>query len=526
MITKQLDRWWASARKEIAGHKVVYAVLLVVLVAATFLRVYRIDQILGFYYDQGRDALVIWDLWHKGKLFLIGPTTGIEGIFRGPFYYYLVAPFYLLGGGNPVWPSIFLSLTTVVAIVFVYWLGAKIVDRSTGIIAAILTAFSFNLVIASRWLSNPTPMLVLSVILVWAMIKITEGKKWGWPIIALVSGLSLFHFGSSGEIFYFPALFIFAVWQTSPAGRPRTVWYRGRQGKNLPDRKNFILSVALFALTALPLIVFDLRHDGILRNNIAKFLVGEKSFDAPTWRFADDKIKFYYDVFTNKIFNSRYSQERILLGTVAFFFAFYLPKMLQSNGVKILLLLFISPIVGLIFFQGNFGNVYDYYLTGYYLIFIVLFAISLGFVWKSKLGKIFVLYFMYLFLTSNLDILKFKLGDKCTGELSICYINQKQAIDWVHKDSGGKEFNLDVYVPPVIPYAYDYLFLWQGNKKCGENLCGKVLDRQVPLLYTLYEVDPPHPERLEVWLARQKGIGVVEKETSFGGITVQRRHRI
>ena len=106
--------------------------------------------------------------------------------------------------------------------------------------------------------------------------------------------------------------------------------------------------------------------------------------------------------------------------------------------------------------------------------------------------------------------------------------NQKQAIDWVFEDASamGQSFNVDVYVPPVIPHAYDYLFLWQGTIRCGESRCGQELTERVPLLYTLYEVDPPHPERLEAWLKRQKGIGKVEKEVKFGGITVQRRERI
>jgi hypothetical protein len=83
-------------------------------------------------------------------------------------------------------------------------------------------------------------------------------------------------------------------------------------------------------------------------------------------------------------------------------------------------------------------------------------------------------------------------------------------------------FDVDVYVPPVIPYAYDYLFQWLGNTKYGKlpSL------QQVPLLYTLYEVDTPHPERLDAWLARKKGIGKIESEQTFGGITVQRRTRI
>jgi len=44
-------------------------------------------------------------------------------------------------------------------------------------------------------------------------------------------------------------------------------------------------------------------------------------------------------------------------------------------------------------------------------------------------------------------------------------------------------------------------------------------------LYTLYEIDPPHPERLDAWLARQDGIGKVEETVKFGGITVERRER-
>src|SRR3989339_1471952 len=77
--------------------------LIAILALALFLRTYRVADFLGFWFDQGRDAKVVWDIWHSGKLTLIGPTTGIEGIFLGPFYYYLITPAYILGGGNPVY---------------------------------------------------------------------------------------------------------------------------------------------------------------------------------------------------------------------------------------------------------------------------------------------------------------------------------------------------------------------------------------------------------------------------------------
>lgn len=496
---------------EVRSHLVIYLILGLVLLLGLVVRIYRIDQILGFYYDQGRDALVIWDIWHKAHIPFIGPVTGIAGIFRGPFYYWLIAPFYLLGRGDPVWPSIFLSFTTVLAILVTYYLGYKIHSRAAGLIAAIISSFSFNIVMASRWLSNPTPMLLLSVLLVWMMILVTEKKKWAWAGIAFLFGLSLFHFGSSGEFFYFPALVIFVLWQSLPA----------QAGKNLPPRKIFLISCLLFLVTVLPLVAFDLKNHGILTNNIKNFLFAEKPFGTSTWRNVGDKVKFLYDVFTNKIFNGRYEKEMALLATVAFAFVYGLHKLIKGSGIKILLLLLGIGSLGIIFFQGNFGNIYDYYLTGYYLPFILLFSVGLGVLWETKLGKLFVLYFIYFFLLNNADVLRYKLSDRVDGPTSVALKNEKQAIDWIYKDAKEKNFNVDVYVPPVIPYAYDYLFKWYGRGTYGR----EPQENRISPLYTLYEQDPPNPDRLDAWLARQKGIAKVEESAHFGGITVERRSR-
>ena len=500
-------------KKEIKSHKLIYVLLSLVLGFALFIRIYRVDQILGFYFDQGRDALVIWNFWHHGKFFLIGPTTGIAGIFRGPYYYYLIAPFYLIGGGSPIFPSVFLAILSVVAIYLLYILGKESQSRATGLIAAIIASCSFYIIFASRWLSNPTPMLVLSMFLVFALFKIIDGKKNYWILVSLVAGLSLSSFGSAGEVFYFPAILIFAIWQR----------------KNLPTKKIFFISLFLFFLTIFPQLLFDIKHGGILSGNLKKFLVDDKSFKADFWTVAKTRVNFYYDVFTNKIFEGKYQREKIILVIVGLSFLIFLPKFFknlpagrQDKKFKTLLILFLSPIFGLLFFQGNFGNIYDYYLTGHYLIFILLFAIILGKLWEFKIGKLFILYFFYVFLTTNLNVLRYKLSDGLDGPESIAFGNEKLALDWVYKDANGKNFSTDTYVPPVIPYAYDYLFTWYGGSVKGYE---PSKDKINPL-YTIYEVDPPSPDRLEAWLKRQAKIGKVEKEVHFGGITVQRRIRL
>ena len=247
----------AKLKAEISSHIFIYLLLFLVVLGAIFVRVYRVDQILWFYFDQGRDALVIWDFWHKGDLFFVGPTTGIAGIFRGPWYYWLIAPIYLVGGGDPVWPAIFLSLLSVVAVIFLFILGKEIAGRSAGLIAAIIASFSYYIMIASRWLSNPTPMLLISLLIIFSSFRIIDSKKPTkyWLLILFLLGMAM-QFGSAAEIFYFPIVALIAVWRR----------------KTLSKRLLFV-SFCLLFVSFLPQIIFDVRHQGILSANIRKFLV-------------------------------------------------------------------------------------------------------------------------------------------------------------------------------------------------------------------------------------------------------------
>ncbi len=225
--------------------------ILIILLLAFILRAYRIEALLDFHYDQGRDAKIIWDLWHSGKLFLIGPTTGLDGIFLGPFYYYLIAPFYLIGGGNPVIPSLFLSLLVTVSLFVLYLTGNEIGGRVTGFTALVIGTFSNHLIFSGRWLSNPTPIYLTSILIFFLMVKILKNSKnYYWYLIYLLVGLSL-QFELASAVFYLPILLVFTIWQR----------------KNL-NFKIFIISSLFLFVTLLPQIIFNFKHDNILFKNI------------------------------------------------------------------------------------------------------------------------------------------------------------------------------------------------------------------------------------------------------------------
>jgi len=65
-------------------------IILLIFFTAFAVRWIRIPEYLFFGYEQGRDALVIKDIYIMEKFTLVGPKTDIDGVFHGPIYYYLM----------------------------------------------------------------------------------------------------------------------------------------------------------------------------------------------------------------------------------------------------------------------------------------------------------------------------------------------------------------------------------------------------------------------------------------------------
>ncbi len=476
--------------------------LIVILIGALFVRWYRLDNLLGFHYDQGRDALKIREFITQGKPFLVGPVTGLDGIYLGPLFYYLLAPFYWIGYGNPVIPTMFLGALQLVTILLLYRLG-KSVNTFAGLLAAFIYSFSQPLFWLNRWLSNPVPLLPCSMILMWSLFQITKGKTKHWITTSLAISASL-QFEAASAIFFLPAVFIFLIWQ----------W------KYKPNKRQLFIAILVFVLSLIPQIVFDFRHEHLLFRNFKKELIAEKSFSGSPAKVFNKRILFYRDAFGSKIF--AYDEKLIAIGMPLVLLLMVITfKKWRSSLATTSLILLLTPLTILFIFQGNHGNFYDYYLIGNFPIFILLLSICLGSIVKYHLGRLAAILIIFLFIKSNYLIAYHSLTAGVDGPEHISLGNQKQAINWIYENADKQEFNIDVYVPPVIPKAYEYLFAWMGD-----NLKKHPKEDLVPLLYTLYEVDPPHPERLEAWLIRQKGIGKVMETQRFGGITVEKRMRI
>lgn len=480
-------------------------VILAILIVAFILRIYRLDMLLGFYYDQGRDALVIRDFLYSHKLFLVGPTTGVEGIFLGPLFYLTLLPWYWLGGGDPVFPAIYQAATTVISLFVLAKVGAEMFGKRTSFVFLLLGSFSYWIVVASRWLANPTQLMLASSLAILGLWRVVQGNNRYWLLIVLTVSAGL-QFEAASATFFLPAIAVFLLLNR----------------KTFPKLTIALASLGIFVLFFLPQVLFDFRHDHILFKSFSRFLISEHSFQVTGFiSQLQNRASFLSGALLNKLFPNPATITPLVVGFLAVS-ALVFRKLFKEKSTQILLIWLVTPIIGLTVYRGNHGYVWDYYLTGVYLVFLLLVSAFVTAWWENWWGKVMVISFMSIFFWANLPpFINFTAG--VDGPTHVTLGNEKMAVDWLLDDvkATNTQFNVDVYVPPVIAYSYDYLLWWQGNQKKTVQT-----DKLVPRLYTLYEVDPPHPERLSVWLKRQDTIGSVDKVATFGGVTVERRTRI
>ncbi len=489
-------------KAEILRNKKEYFILAVILLFSAFFRLYRLDKLLGFWYDQGRDALVIWDFLHYHKFFLIGPVTGIEGIFLGPFYYYLLAPFYWLGKGSPVLAAAGQAWLAVGAVFLIYYLGKKIFGREAGLLAALLYGFSYQQVVFARWLANPSPLPFFTLILLLLLYGFFQGKEKNLIFAGFVLGLCL-QLEAAAATFFLPAIAVLLLWQR----------------KKIKNFRILFLSCLAFLATLLPQIYFNFRHDGILLAAFRKFLLEEKSFAAAGGgEILKSRLLLYFDVFFSKLFpvgvGGRIALLALFSATV-----FSFRKKLFTVGGKFLALWLGVPLVGYFFYRGNNGYIWDYYFSGLIPAFLIIFS---AVIWELAkrlwVGKAVAGLFLILFLLMNTRLIKNYLN----SGIGIALRSQIRAIDWIYNDVGSQEFNVDTYVPPQISFSYSYLFRWYGGSRYGREPATKLVKN----LYTLEEPDGEHPQLLTNWLKRQDNLGKIIKDYSWGDISVQRRERI
>lgn len=489
-------------------QKCIYIVLFLILAIGFYLRIGGVlTNSFAFTYDVGRDLLEVQKIVVHHKIPLIGQTTGLGGLFYGPWWYYILTPAFILSRGNPQGIAFYMVLIGMATILLGYVFGKMISGRALGVTFAVIMAFSGAMIGFSSQIWNPNiaPFLV---ILVFICLFLLEKEKYNRFILSLVLGLLLGLILDSEIVFgaLFATGIIFVLYYLL---RKRLFTFS-------------ILGVPVgIIITLFPRIFFELRHNFVMTRSLFAVHSGDqKIFD----------VANFFSVFPGRLV-SLAEIARDTLGsyyvplTFAFiaacFFVFVVMRSRLREAEKKLaissLIILGVFVIGSSFFARA---VWGHYLVGLPVLYVFLSGLTVVLV--SRKYMIFGIILLLIFSYVNIKPLKV-LADLSTplweGNAAV-YRNQLSAVDYVYKSANGKQFNYVAYTPVVHDYTYQYLFSWYGKNKYGyvPNI------NKESLFYLIIEPDPDNKDRIKDWLkVREQDGKVVREQAVKGGILVQSR---
>lgn len=143
-----------------------YLLLLLIILFAAFLRFYNLSEMFSFDFDQESGSNIAYSIIKENHIRLIGQELTVGGIFMGPWYYYLLVPFYLILKMDPIGGAIFSVIFSLVIILSYFKISEKMFGVAAGYIAAYIRTITFEQIIHD-WSMIPSYACELLVLVTW-----------------------------------------------------------------------------------------------------------------------------------------------------------------------------------------------------------------------------------------------------------------------------------------------------------------------------------------------------------------------
>ena len=230
------------------NKKVIFIIGLVLISCLyLFIRLYRLNELIGFRLDQGIHLLETKTMFDSKKISLVGPMVTSKSFmgrnfFIGANYYYVLGIVGLIGQWNPLTITIiFILLELVFYLFFIGFLKRKF-NLFLALLIFIFITVSPYLVIHSRFFWNPHLLIPLSILLLLTSEKYLLKKQIKY--LFLMAFFWGFAFACHYSAVFWGLFFIFVL-------------IKSKQFKKI---KNYLIIISGFLLGDLPWFIFELRH--------------------------------------------------------------------------------------------------------------------------------------------------------------------------------------------------------------------------------------------------------------------------
>lgn len=420
------------------------------LVVAVFVFAVRLPWLstraIPFNFDHGKDSLAILHLLVTGSLKFVGPWTSIPGLYFGPGWYYLLAPWYLIGNFDPIWGMVAMLVLQVCLFV--------LVKREFGWITAlfVVTAPTWLTISGSAW--NPFPMPLMSFLILISLERIRhhqrlelKGSQLGWWFLLGFAAALGFHFSTAYALFY-PFIIVFTLWF-------KQVKITFRQG---------LVGLLGFIIPFLPQLAFELKHDFIETKAVLNYLTTGGSVGAIkpslvgilTHTYAEIQLAVLPDIWTS---NPTLTTAIGWLATGIIVFAILYGRIKHQTWGRWWFEVIVWLIIPTLLYTKLHYNLW--YVLGMLPVAVLFVADKL-----SRLPRILlVLYVGLLVFTPLSMILRFYQHDQqiLLGSRQFLPVKEK-AIEIVRMKANDLPFAVYHYVPDIYDFTYQYLFLSQARQ--------------------------------------------------------------
>lgn len=396
-----------------------------VIILGLFFRLYQLEQRAVFDFDQEMAAWWVKNLVADHKISLIGQEISVGGVFIGPFFYYLLTPFYLLTKLYPLGGNIFVSFIALLTMIMIYCFTKRIFNTFSAVITTFLYAIHPGIVGYDRTVAPSNMIIFLSVSLAYFLTK-TSKNLWHFLFLGTILGLS------------------FSVHPTAVLLFPITIIYFLIKREKIRI-KEFLLIVIPILFLVSPLIFFDLRHNWFIARNvfIAIFLQqGGILFSLITRLFSMIQLLLVFWAGTLISNDSFFIKLPLFILAVWVFF--------KSSGLVLKLWLLI-PLAAMVFYPRHVPEYYFLLLTPIVLIYTV------GFLQKTIIGK--VLLGIVIFASVVISVSWFKSSDNLLG---LYYKNE--VVKYLINQANNQPFTVYYSNEPGEAFGFSYLFWWHKAK--------------------------------------------------------------
>lgn len=479
--------------------------LIIILLFAGFLRLYKIADYMTFLGDEGRDVLIVYNILH-GHFTLLGPTASVGGFFLGPIYYYFMVPFLWLFNYDPSGPAVMVALFGIATVGLIYKVGSEFFNPKVGFIAAFFYSISPLIIAYSRSSWNPNLMPFFALVLLYVVYKALQKNKLG---LFLLGGFLL---GISMQLHYLSLFLGVIVGVYILAVRIFEQEKDYSQKAVVKIASDYVFAILGFIIGWLPFLAFEARHGFTNIGSILSF-VFKSGNTGENAHFFSTVYNVFFRLFARLVTNFPPPEQVSLQAHTPIAIWYYATLLFALLSTYLLLRQFIKSfkdlknfkkfsllLLWLILGVGLFGfykkPIYDYYFGFMFPLPFLLVGNSLFYLFnQNKIFKIIaVISFILIFWTNIRSIPFISPPNRQPAQV-------REISKFVLSKSDNKPFNFALITGGNSDHAYRYFFtLWNKPQVTIENDKNDPQRKTVTeQLLIVCEINPCHPLGNSLW---------------------------